>query len=276
MAPMNARLLRPRAAGGFDPRTIAGLEAWWDAADSASITLDSGRVAAWADKSGKARNLANSTSGTTQPSYITAAQNGRNLVRFAVASSQRLSVASSTGMFNFLHDGTPCYVALVLSVGTVENPNTFYGIMGNRGGNPNHELAYDDRGSIPRNDRLALGVTNGNGGNTAGTATAAAFDNFLTANTKLVCEAFFDANNATVGNRLTARRNGGSLVTGSSGGGTATTGNAGGDLFVGTNGSGNFFQGDMCEILIYSQQPATLAQESIRRYLAAKWGLTLA
>jgi hypothetical protein len=274
--PMSPRLLRPRAAGGFDPRTVAGLEAWWDGADSASVTLDSGRVSVWADKSGKGRNLANSSSGTTQPSYITAAQNGRNLVRFAAASSQRLSVASSTGMFNFLHDGTLSYVALVLRVGTVADPNAFYGFIGNAAGNPNVQFTYDDRGSIPRNDRLGLGVTNAAGGNTAGTVTSAPFDNFLTANTTVLCEAYFDVNNATTGNRLTARRNGGSLVTGSSGSGTAATGNAGGDLFVGSSGSTSFFQGDMCEILFYSNQPTSGAQQSIRQYLAAKWGLTLA
>jgi len=272
---MNPRLLRPRAAGGFDPRTVAGLEAWWDGADSASVTLDSGRVSVWADKSGKGRNLANSSSGTTQPSYITAAQNGRNLVRFAVASSQRLSVASSTAMFNFLHNGTLSYVAMVLRTGTVENPNTFYGIIGN-GPNPSVEFSYDDRGFIPRNDRLGINVYSSVGGGVANTVTQAPFDNFLTANTTVMCEAYFDVNNATAGNRITARRNGGSLVTGSAGTSTGSTGNAGGDLFVGTNAVGSFFQGDMCEILFYSNQPTSGAQQSIRRYLSAKWGLTLA
>lgn len=272
---MSPRLLRPTPSG-FDPRRISGLEAWWDAADSASITLDSGRVAAWADKSGKSRTLANSSSGTTQPSYITAAQNGRNLVRFAVASSQRLSVASSTAMFNFLHDGTKSYVAMVLSVGTVADPNTFYGIMGNAAGNPSVKFDYDDRGFIPRNDRLGVNVQNAAGGNLAGTVTSLSFDNVLTANTKIVLETLLDVNNATAGNRVTARRNGGALITGSSGAGAAATGNAGGDLFVGSNNAGNFFQGDICEILLYSQQPTDSAQGSIRRYLAAKWGVALA
>ena len=46
--PMNNRLLRPRASG-FNPKSIAGLFAWWDATDSSTYTLSTG-VSSWRDK----------------------------------------------------------------------------------------------------------------------------------------------------------------------------------------------------------------------------------
>jgi hypothetical protein len=61
---MNPKLLRPKASG-FNPRSIAGLYAWWDASDSATITTDTG-VSVWADKSGNGRNATQST-GNNQP-----------------------------------------------------------------------------------------------------------------------------------------------------------------------------------------------------------------
>jgi hypothetical protein len=60
---MNPRLLRPTPTG-FDPRRIAGLAAWWDSTDNSTITTDTG-VSAWADKV-NGYSLAQST-GANQP-----------------------------------------------------------------------------------------------------------------------------------------------------------------------------------------------------------------
>ncbi len=53
--PMNPRLLRPRATG-FDPKSLAGLVAWFDADDVSTFTLtgaSSNEVSQWRDKSGR-------------------------------------------------------------------------------------------------------------------------------------------------------------------------------------------------------------------------------
>jgi hypothetical protein len=78
--PMNPRLLRPLSRGWL-PRREAGLEFWLDAADTATITLNSGNVSEWRDKSGKARHGTQATAGS-QPAYGTNTLNGRNLVLF--------------------------------------------------------------------------------------------------------------------------------------------------------------------------------------------------
>jgi hypothetical protein len=92
---MSARLLRPRAAGGFNPKTLPGLQGWWDAADSSTITLNGSNVSEWADKSGNGRTLSQATA-LAQPPYQAAAINGRNAVVWPNSTNQnRLQAASA-------------------------------------------------------------------------------------------------------------------------------------------------------------------------------------
>lgn len=75
------------------PKTISGLAVWLDASDAATITIATG-VSAWADKSGNSNNATQAT-GSAQPTVQTAAQNGKNTLRFTGASSQFLTLASA-------------------------------------------------------------------------------------------------------------------------------------------------------------------------------------
>jgi hypothetical protein len=278
MCAMSPRLLRP-VASGFDPRRIAGLEAWWDGSDSASVTLDSGRVAEWRDKSGKARHAANSTSGSTQPDYITAGQNGRNLLRFTAGSNQRLVVPSNTA-FSFLHDGTPSYVAVVASFGTTANPAAIYGVFGNINGGSFQRgfvFFYEDRSGT--NDRLLVLVQNAAGSEAAVSTQNASYDGLLPTQQKMVVEMVIDSANPTAAQRFSARRNGGTAVAANAQTNAPSSGAANSDLFIGSAASNNSLsvplQGDICELLMYSQHPTSAAQTALRKYLAAKWGVTL-
>jgi hypothetical protein len=76
---MNPRLLRPLATG-FNPRSIAGLEAWYAADVASSITIATG-VSQWADLSGKGRNLTQSIT-NNQPAYNSVTLNGKPTVTF--------------------------------------------------------------------------------------------------------------------------------------------------------------------------------------------------
>jgi hypothetical protein len=91
---MSPRLLRPLATG-FNPRQIAGLVGWWDASDSSTVTLDSGRVAGLADKSGNGRDATNAVSGSTQPDYIEGGRNGKNVARYVTADQTQLEIPST-------------------------------------------------------------------------------------------------------------------------------------------------------------------------------------
>lgn len=77
--PMNPKLLRPKASGAFNPASIAGLTHWWDANDSATLTLNSGAVEAWASKAG-AKISATQTTANNRPT--TTSVNGKTALLF--------------------------------------------------------------------------------------------------------------------------------------------------------------------------------------------------
>lgn len=77
--PMNPRLLRPTASG-FNPKSIAGLEAWYAADVASSITIATG-VQQWSDLSGKGRHLTQAVT-NNQPAYNSVTLNGKPTVTF--------------------------------------------------------------------------------------------------------------------------------------------------------------------------------------------------
>jgi hypothetical protein len=79
MCAMNARLLRPLASG-FNPKSIAGLEAWYAADVASSITIATG-VQQWSDLSGKGRHLIQNVT-NNQPAYNSVTLNGKPTITF--------------------------------------------------------------------------------------------------------------------------------------------------------------------------------------------------
>jgi len=75
MSPMSPRLLRPRATG-FNPKSISGLAAWYDASASSSLTLNGSTVSQWSDLSGNGRNMTQATA-ASQPTYNASGLNGK-------------------------------------------------------------------------------------------------------------------------------------------------------------------------------------------------------
>lgn len=67
--------------GGFSPTDLAGLVAWYDASDTATITDSGGAVSQWDDKSGNAHH-ATQGSGSNKPTTGTRTQNGLNVLDF--------------------------------------------------------------------------------------------------------------------------------------------------------------------------------------------------
>jgi len=253
--PMSPRLLRPLASG-LDPRSIPGLDTWIDAADANTVTLDSGRVATIANKSGvSGRDFTNSTSGSTQPDYVIGGRNGRNVMRFAAASSQRVS-SPSTG-YTFLHDGTPCYMAAVFASSTGNIlANAIYSNTAVRGINVQHS------GIIAiSNDAL-------------GAVAVVSQTNFFPSGQHVVLDAVLDVGNATAADRLIMRVNGVASTNVNTATAAPSTGAPQRVLYFGCSGNANVFMtGDICEWLIYSQHPTASQQAAIRKYLSRKWGI---
>lgn len=131
---MNPRLLRPTPSG-FDPRKIADLRLWFDAADSSTILpLDgSSNVEQWRDKSGFNRHLGQTTS-ANRPDYASTL-NGRPVVSFSgspetMVTTATLSLAQPTTVFcvarvtsaaltsNIFFDGPSARTSLYRPVGS--------------------------------------------------------------------------------------------------------------------------------------------------------------
>ena len=280
--------LRSYLHSTFDPRRIPGLQAWYDAADSASITLDSGRVSQWSDKSGNARHATNTTSGSTQPSYTTAARNNLNVVRFVAASTQRLTIPSSTAAFKFLHDGTPYWWIAVNTFGTVSNPGALYILFSTSpaSAQSGYYVSYEDTAGVG-NDAAEISVGRGVGGSPAAETTIpsrasiqTAYQNIWAANTLLVSDCLMSPNNATASERIALSVNGATAIKGNTFTGAVSTANASNNLSIGVSlTSGTYYyplQGDICELMFFNEQPTAAARDLIRRYLSHKWGVTVA
>jgi hypothetical protein len=67
---------------GFSPRQIPGCALWFDGTDSSTITLSSGSLTQWNDKSGNGRNLT-AVSGYANATVSSAFQNGLNVFNFS-------------------------------------------------------------------------------------------------------------------------------------------------------------------------------------------------
>lgn len=268
----------------FDPRSIPGLEGWWDAADAASVTLDSGRVSEWRDKSGNGRHAANSTSGSTQPDYVEGGRNGLSVLRFTAASTQRLTIASSTAAFNFLHNGTASCVMSVAKYGDSADPQALYFLFGNAGASVSNRgvyVGYDDRNTAGNADMFNATITSGgtfvaNAFNAANNAALADYANTLTPNTYLVQDIVLHGS-ASAAQRLRLRVNGGAEKAANNKTGTASASNATFDMQFGAAGNNALpLLGDICELLFFSELPTELARDGLRRYLGAKWGISVA
>lgn len=87
------------------PDDISGLEGWYDADDSASLTLSGSDVTQWDDLSGNGRHL-EGVEGT--PTLVSAGLNGRDIIRFAALDNMYVASANRA---------------------TLSQPNTFFAVM---------------------------------------------------------------------------------------------------------------------------------------------------
>lgn len=88
--PMSPRLLRPRQASSFDPRTIGGLELWMDGSDATSMGTTSSAVGGvtnnspvkyWRDKV-KTYSMSQTGADSVSPTFLTSAFGGRGGLYF--------------------------------------------------------------------------------------------------------------------------------------------------------------------------------------------------
>ena len=266
----------------FSARRFEGLSALWDFSDQATVTLDSGRVAAVRDKSGNGWNPANTTSGSTQPTYTVGGRNGLNVASFSAASNQRLSVPSSTSAFKFLHDGTPCWWIIAGSYGASANPNAFYVTFATNSTSRDAGFyyGYEDRSSIGGSDGIGFGVASGSDyvvDSYGASGYPASVKNIITPQTATIQEMSLDVGNATPANRAILRINGGSAIKFNTYSATPGSGPAFTNFTIGSLSGGAFpTQGEIYEMLFFSRQPSAAECDYVRREMGKKWGIAVA
>lgn len=136
------------ASGEFDPTSITGLAAWYDASDTDTITINAGtEVQQWDDKSGNARHLTRGSS--FGPDTGVRSQNGLNVLDYD--GNQRLSrsafwrgLGDSTVFVVFVRDdpGSTPFIAGVVAETTPDGgDNDEYG-MRTSGSAASHSLQF--------------------------------------------------------------------------------------------------------------------------------------
>ncbi len=245
--PMNPRLLRPMASG-FNPRSIAGLAAWWDASDASTITTVSGRVSQWNDKSGNGVN-ATQTTANNRPSNSAQTLNGRAVMTFDGSND----IMSFTGTART--DETQFVVVRSNMVAGVVSTQQILGDASS-GFGLNATIKND---GAANSDLFAQC-----GGFSVGT-TAARYQ--------------FPANNPfgpAVVSHIRSSASGGILRTDGVQRATCTTSNSYALARIGGVGSSFPLNGYIAEIVIYSRALSVADVRRVERYLGAKWGLTVA
>lgn len=119
---MSPRLLKPRATG-FNPKSIAGLKVWLDAASLSSLTFNGSTVSQVSDLSGNGYHATQGTA-NNQPTYQAAGFNSKPTLSFDTTDSL---LSSATVADYFLTPATSptmvlvmaCYMPTVASSGGV-------------------------------------------------------------------------------------------------------------------------------------------------------------
>lgn len=256
---MNPRLLRP-IASGFNPRSIANLFTWWDFNDLSTLAQNSNgttpsvatsdRVAYIEDKVGN-RNLTQ-TDNNLCGSLALANINGRNTVVMPSNAGARYDIPTGT-----LPNPGPFF----------GNAQTFFLVARYTGANNwtagfmNRSNFFVDVAQASSNDSAFSGTTTTptyrvNGSAVSPTVTRGALRTALGGPNSLYQYAISNVTPNTTG-------------LGTPGVGGTTYGLAG-------FGTTNTFIGDFCEFLWYNRNLTATEIAAVERYLARKWGITLA
>lgn len=238
---MSPRLLRPRATG-FSPNSLSGLAAWWDANNTSSLTLDAnGNVSTWADLSGNGAN-ATQTISNNRPTPTVGGLNGKRVLTFD----------GSNDVLTF--SGTSRTDETLIAVAFANLPSA---------GNvkPNNIITAANGAGISvtvKNDGGTNGVVAYLGGFSAG----------VTISFNLPGSVAFGPSIVTV---TRSSATGGVLFTNGTQRGTCVSSNA-----MAIDRLGSAMAGYLAECLIYSRPVSATERQRVEKYLASKWGITIA
>lgn len=267
MCPMSPRLLRPRQAGGFDPRTMTGLQLWFDFADRSTVlnsispdtpATDGQAVRRWLDKSGFARH-ANQTTGANQPIA------GATGMTFD-GSNDELDIAGAVGVARNIS-----YVAMFAAYSWLTNPTSNKLIFSATNSNTVQTRVGISGGAV--SGRFATGGRRLDADALQSVSSSAS----ISTSVRVVHSGILTYSSALAENRINGAIDGSSSSFQTSGN-TSDTDSVGVRI-AGIAGSSAFAPNiSLCELLVYTPSTPLTAQQvsTIERYLGRKWGVTVA
>jgi hypothetical protein len=234
-------LLNPSNAG------ISGLNVWFDAADSGTVTLSGSNVTQWNDKSGNGRNVSQATT-ANQGSYVTGL-NGLKVVSLSAGKTYSGGTLTVNGLSNMI-----IFAVVNNSTGQTPTPPTDglgYGF-----------LTWIQTGAwgIVEMDALANGVGWRFGTGQANNQPFATFSPSVGSNYNLLMV-------SKAGTAETAYQNGALLRNYTAA--NAAIANTSNAFTIGSANATN----NIGEILVYTSSLTTVQRQQVEGYLAWKWGL---
>lgn len=228
-----------------------GLKLWLDADDESTMTLSSGDISEWRDKSGNA-NHATQTTSTRRPNRETGVQNSRAVVRFNGTSEwfstpftmrDRTSFATVLAFKSDISNGT----WRLLSEQWLPDNSKFF-IHPYTASNTAYGVVFSWDGGV-------------NSGNAVGTVTTAHISAFVreSGSTNKLFRTGTEQSSRSANSTTSSLQSGSQLTIGS--------------VYDGTN-IAHFYDGDLYEVLIYDGSLSTADRQKLEGYLAHKWGVT--
>lgn len=219
-------------APGAPPDQVAGVIAWFDAADASTITASGNAISRWADRSGHSNDATQTTPGN-RPTTVAAVQNGRAVVRFASGGAQWLSLPSLA----------PRAILVAGRKQALGNANVIIGASG----------ASDSY--------LAFGTSSGLGNAIAQNGSGAALAPSASEVSWQVLGGI------DTGSTITAYRNGAAGSPAATGGAVWAV-----DGIAVNPSSSFRLAGDLGEVVVFDRVPTTADRQLMEGYLAWKWG----
>jgi hypothetical protein len=229
----------------------------WNPDVSASLSTSSGAVNSIASVG--LNTAAFTQTGAARPQLVTNQINGKPVIRFDGATSF-MAIASSTALFNFLHNSTGGTV-IIVSKNTIDS--TLQYILANASGGS--DVGY----------RLLEGSANvyvnfvSNGSAIIVSNSSGAFASGYNSITNIV-----DPANATAADRSSLILNGGAAVKNNALTGTPSGSNATSNMTLGKipNSSASFLNGDIARIIIVDAKATPTQQAQVQARLAYEYG----
>jgi hypothetical protein len=263
----------PGAGGGSTPPLWTPADTttalWLDASDATSITLTSGAVSQWNDKSGNGRHFSQGTA-AKRPNVTSAEINGLDVVTFD-GTNDYLTAVTTVSNWAWLNDADGVSMYFVIRHRHDNTAGIIIDSHGTSSGNRGASVFIDDRASVSRADVLANQI--GDGITTLSISNITA-NNWIPASAVALVSIINDPDALPAAARSRVWKNSGNLSQTNA----STDQHVDGDpAFVPrigslSNSENAFLNADFCEMVCRIGLDNEADRQRMEGYLANKWG----